>query len=830
MLGVLGSNLICVDHLRGKPFTHKIRQNHWSSKSTGCCHCPPSPIRIRLDPLAAFPMIQHTRSPQSPSTTPDSVPISPSPSSRAGIEDSILLRVLVQALVIVGITSTDIAAVDIDDSAMASFWAIPLSIAGSIWSWRNRRKRNITAKFLIAIGMLLALALFLSRLLSFQSDTRLILLSLLIQLQVLHSFDLPRRKDLGYSTVIGLILIGVAAILSQTVVFGVFLLLFLAIALPVLILDYRSRLGLITQIASRKQRLVLLGNDLSPKRLGTFLGVVLAMGLVIFVCLPRFPSYQIRTFPVSAPIQLENQFNNRQIINPGYSRAGRQQGTNSVGAGGGIGDGQGNAPGKVDELYYYGFNTSINQNLRGVMKPRIVMRVRSQAPGFWRVMAFDQYTGQGWEVSRNNRTQTLSRPRWLSHIALPRLLSQSRTREVIQTYTIVANLPNLVAAMAQPEDLYFPTDEVAIDTEGGVRSPVPLTEGLTYTVISKVPYRDRTQLRSAPSTYPNIIQKYYLPVPAEIAPSLRQETERILSTSPKLLTDNYEKALYLAQYLKQRYTIQPDLPFFSDKEDVSQAFLFKYNGGYPDHFSTTLTMMLRSIGIPARLAVGFGTGQFNPFTGLYVVKNTDAYAITEVYFPQHGWFGFNPIPGYELLPPSPEDDYTFSFLKAFWQWIAGFLPSPVVAWLNDVFTLLGEAIARFVGWLLGILSQGWLGAFAGLILTVVTAFLGWLGWNGWESWRYRRALAKMPPMESLYRQMLHWLAAQGLGKHPAQTPFEYMQGSRSQHPPDRFAIIEAISAAYVRWRYGGQSPENLEQLQQGLQTLRRSPRKPKSQG
>ena len=52
------------------------------------------------------------------------------------------------------------------------------------------------------------------------NDTRLVLAELLIQLQVLHSFDLPRRKDLGYSMVIGMILIGVASTLSQTMAFG----------------------------------------------------------------------------------------------------------------------------------------------------------------------------------------------------------------------------------------------------------------------------------------------------------------------------------------------------------------------------------------------------------------------------------------------------------------------------------------------------------------------------------------------------------------------------------------------------------------------------------
>ncbi|MGB3759584.1 MAG: transglutaminase, partial [Rivularia sp. (in: cyanobacteria)] len=155
------------------------------------------------------------------------------------IEDSITFRVLVSTLVIIGIVATDVAA-----GATFSFWAIPLSIVGGSWSYYRRKHKNVAAKFCIAIGMLLALGAFFGRLFGELNDTRLLLAELLIQLQVLHSFDMPRRKDLGYSIVIGLILLGVAATLSQTLAFAPVLLLFLAIALPTLVLDYRSRLGL----------------------------------------------------------------------------------------------------------------------------------------------------------------------------------------------------------------------------------------------------------------------------------------------------------------------------------------------------------------------------------------------------------------------------------------------------------------------------------------------------------------------------------------------------------------------------------------------------------
>ena len=120
-------------------------------------------------------------------------------SSLTEVENSIALRALVLALVIIGVVATDIAA-----QTQLSLWAVPLSVAGSSWSYYSRRDRNIPIKFCIAIGMLIALGAFFGQMVGQLNDTRLALAQLLIQLQVLHSFDMPRRKDLGYSIVIGL--------------------------------------------------------------------------------------------------------------------------------------------------------------------------------------------------------------------------------------------------------------------------------------------------------------------------------------------------------------------------------------------------------------------------------------------------------------------------------------------------------------------------------------------------------------------------------------------------------------------------------------------------
>lgn len=742
------------------------------------------------------------------------------------VEDSITLRVLVLALVVVGIVATDIAA-----ETGFSFWAVPLSIVGSIWSYYRRRDRNISVKFCIAIGMLVALGAFLGRLLGELNDTRLALAELLIQLQVLHCFDIPRRKDLGYSILIGLILLGVAATLSQTLAFAPLLLLFLAIALPTLVLDYRSRLGL-EQVKIQNEKFKQ-GNSsvvLNWKFLIFNFLMIVGLGLAIFALLPRLPGYQLRMFPVSSPIEIKGDFTGRKIVNPGYVRRGDTQNQGNVS--GGTGNSQAGKPGKLDNNFYYGFNSQMNQNLRGEMTPKVVMRVRSQALGFWRVLGFDRYTGKGWEISRNEQVKRIKRSPWSYQIFLDPPVSAAQTKEIVQTYTVVSDLPNLIPAMASPKEIYFPTPMLAVDAEDGLRSPVELSEGMTYTVISEVPYRDRTLLGKASTKYPPSIKNYYLQIPPEIAEKVRKRTEEILANynqervgkSNKSLDSTYEKVLYLAQYLKQNYTIPEnplELPYLDEKEDLVEAFLFKHKGGYPDHFSTVLTVMLRSIGIPARLVAGFAPGEFNPFTGMYVVRNTDAYAMTEVYFPKYGWFAFDPIPNHPLIPPSIEENQTFSTLQLFWDWVAGWLPSPVTGLLNNVFGAIFAWISKAFSWFLSLFFQGWLGVLTGLILATAIAFLSWLGWDRWREWRDRFALRKLPPMESLYQQMLQWTSQKGLGKHPAQTPLEYGKISYQHHVTATAKVIDEICQAYVSWRYGGHAP-NLQRLQQKWRQMKKT--------
>ncbi len=762
-------------------------------------------------------------------------------------EDSVLLRALVQLLVVVGIIATDVAS----EGNMIWFgWpisilAVPLTLLGGVWSWQNRQKANVGAKFFIAIGMLGMLLLFFRNLYANLNDTRLVLAELLIQLQILHSFDLPRRKDLGYSMVIGLILLGVAGTVSQTLTFAPWLILFLAIALPVLVLDYRSRLGLAgletilwpQRSSARKGRADLLRNSpLSPKRLGAILGITLVLGLGLFSIMPRFPGYQLSTLPVSLPADApENERfspTNLSLVNPGYENPGSEGNENADGAtfgnspGTGAGTGEGSSPsegqGELDKTQYYGFNSKINQNLRGEMEKVLVMRVRSQAPGFWRVMSFDRYTGQGWEVTNADDLQLTERSRWAGRFFLtPFIPNPVEKKKIIQSYTAVLSLPNIVPAMQYPTELYFPTAEIGQDPEGNLRSPLGLLEGLTYTVVSKVPYRNRTELAAAGTDYPPFVTEKYLDVPPEIKAEVRAVAEEILSQANSPITSPYEKALYLAQGLKQRFPQAQEIPFFANDEDLVEAFLFKYKGGYADHYATVLTIMLRSIGIPARFATGFDQGDFNPFTGYYLVHNTDAHAVTEAYFPGQGWFAFNPLPGYEVVPPSFEDGGAFGVLRSFWRWVAGWVPSPILGFFEGLWFTTLKILGYVVSRLWGFVSSGLVGAITGTIAVAVASMGGWFVIKQIRNWFQRRRFARLPMMEQLYQQMLLLLQNKGHQKQRTQTPWEFLRTIQPQYRPETLEILTELTEAYVNWRYGEQ-PANTDYLRQQLKRLRRS--------
>ena len=104
----------------------------------------------------------------------------------------------------------------------------------------------------------------------------------------------------------------------------------------------------------------------------------------------------------------------------------------------------------------------------------------------------------------------------------------------------------------------------------------------------------------------------------------------------------YDKVLALEAWLAANTTYRLDVAPPPDGADAVDQFLFVDRQGFCEQIATALTVMLRTLGIPARLAVGFVPDHRDPVSGDWVVLDKGAHAWVEVLWPGVGWQGFDP--------------------------------------------------------------------------------------------------------------------------------------------------------------------------------------------
>src|SRR5438552_651355 len=152
---------------------------------------------------------------------------------------------------------------------------------------------------------------------------------------------------------------------------------------------------------------------------------------------------------------------------------------------------------------------------------------------------------------------------------------------------------------------------------------------------------DKVTLRKAPATYPDYIRQKYLQLPSTLPQRVKDKAHELLDK----LTNPYDKAEALESWLRSppfQYTAQ--VKATPPGRDPVDYFLFDLKQDFCEYFASAMVVMLREDGIPARLVEGFTTGQFDSTTAQYVVREQDAHAWVEVYFPQYGWIEFEPTP------------------------------------------------------------------------------------------------------------------------------------------------------------------------------------------
>ena len=437
------------------------------------------------------------------------------------------------------------------------------------------------------------------------------------------------------------------------------------------------------------------------------------------------------------------------------------------------------------------FSDSIRLGQAPNLGDRVVMTVEAPSGHFWRAVTYDFYTGAGWRTTESDKADKISLP--------------TADRESYQArFDIIVPHSNILFAANEPQKVDVPYQFYTGADKTYSTSLHALNRSQaagTYTVTSLVSTADKQTLRKVTATYTDYIKAKYLQLPSTVPPRVRALAHSLLDNIPNA----YDKAEALETFLRSPpYSYSPQVKPTPPGKDPIEYFLFDLRQDFCEYFASAMVVMLREAGVPARLVEGFTTGTYDSASNAYVVKEQDAHAWVEVYFPQYGWIEFEPTPS---QPPFPrvdnstesgtgssdgtgagdsssdpndpagrpnraedqlnQDDSSGGFSgDSVVAAVRSMDPRPALAFLGFLFLLLVAAVVRF-------------------------------------NWRFRR----YGPIESAWGKTRLLAGYVGHPPHPSQTTYEFAS-SLGAAIPDTRDPVQSLAQARVVERYSAQGADD----------------------
>ena len=518
------------------------------------------------------------------------------------------------------------------------FGTVVLGAVMSLWVARRSGRRPLIMQVAIAVAILVALAAIVAQ---FSGVDGLLaalrgpLPDILMLLVVLHGFEAIDRRTLRVHLAITFVLASYAAGLRIDAALGWWLAAWGAPFLLSMLTTSRRRRPPVERRAG--VRLPTVG---SAGAIGRWAGsfAVLGMGTLAVLSLVPIPDGPARlglpALSVDAPT----------VASPG----GLARPDGSSPPGDGVVDGDPDRGTIGDVVGYPGFTETLDTSVRGDLGDELVMRVRAPEPAFWRGQTFTEFDGRTWRVSPD-----VGRQQSGPAIDVPPTLGDAvggggvPTGELVQTYFVEQDLPNIVFAAYRAEQVIF-DGSLWTRPDGALRSDVTLTAGSVYTVISQRPQVNADILRAQGDLGAFFAGFRDVAGGDEIDPFLElpeSTTQRTIDLATMLRSpgqSTYDTILAYEAWLGANTEYDLDAPIPPDGADAVDDFLFESQLGYCEQIASTLTIMLRSQGVPARLATGYVPGERDRVSGVWNVAASDAHAWVEVWFPQTGWQAFDP--------------------------------------------------------------------------------------------------------------------------------------------------------------------------------------------
>ena len=413
-------------------------------------------------------------------------------------------------------------------------------------------------------------------------------------------------------------------------------------------------------------------------------GTTLALALLIYLFMPRFPAgnigahaggsdhfYENSSWEQEADSQPDNS-DNAQAQTPQNTRDNTSDNAQPQ---------KPRQPMADDSYQYDGFDESFSVQNPDSKSSRfsnaIIARVKSDLPLYLKARVFDQFDGERWSQSQQQlNKKRLKRGHYEAEYSS--LTAASNGQNITVDYQVHIERPmrSNIPFAERLTELDFPATVIARDAFGQWFAPGPLQAGTVYGAQAQLLTRDgrlfstltaKTQGVTAANAEAQKLldenQQYdqqqrlaalanYLTLPANLDPRIytlaRDNAGHQTGSQPQ-----QQQAIALETFLRTQYDYDFESIFSSQNVTPLANFLFETRKGHCEYFASALTIMLRTLGIPARVVTGLLAHNQNPLTGYYEVRALDGHAWVEAYVDDRGWMLLEPT-AYYPMPTAPE--------------------------------------------------------------------------------------------------------------------------------------------------------------------------------
>jgi transglutaminase-like putative cysteine protease len=404
-----------------------------------------------------------------------------------------------------------------------------------------------------------------------------------------------------------------------------------------------------------------------------------------------------------------------------------------------------------------------------------IFRTHDNGRHYWRIETKEFYTGKGWEnkiptqavsleADQPSANQTQYTKIWEDGVGME---DKHAKIEAIKgkEYPFLIVPGKLTKIDADPATTY------AFDGVNGKVTTFQNDQEVKlndYQMDYQLPVLKEEALKASTNQYPQYVKDNFLQLPESLPKRVKDLAKNITADQPTI----YEKVKTVEEYFAVNgygyNTIDVAVP--KGNKDYVDQFLFDTKKGYCDNFSSTMIVLLRSIGIPARWVKGFTPGTFESLSedGLrnYTITNANAHSWVEVYFTGIGWVPFEPTRGF-TNPVQPEGEKKSSTNPA--VPVSDKPDKPEKNLGDGANTSSGESSVSLMK------TAGYAGIGLVILLAVIALF-AWLFRKKWlrqyTIWRYRHKSGSQT-FEEAFDRLLWLLNVYGIKRQPAYTLREY---------------------------------------------------------